>query len=117
MAKEICPISPTPKDAGGQIDVRVGEKDNQQHLRFTYTPVGGIIPLDAKARCAFIELSQKAVKNPNMDSTRHACDATEQFDYNLQNSKTDYKRFRSTNHINSTNANCRLIRHGWRMRR
>jgi hypothetical protein len=66
MASEQCPISPTPTDAGGQIDASVG-KDSQQKLRYTYTPVMGTsIP---HAPCAFIELSRQAVTNPNMDTT------------------------------------------------
>ncbi len=66
MTGEQCPISPTPSNAGGQIDASVG-KDGKQKLRFTFTPVNGTGKL--KAPCAFIELSKQAVTKPNMDET------------------------------------------------
>jgi len=66
MTGEQCPISPTPSNAGGQIDVSVG-KGGTQKLRFTFTPVQGVG--DPAAPCAFHAVSQQAVANPNMDKT------------------------------------------------
>jgi hypothetical protein len=62
-----CPIRPTPADAGGQIDARVG-KGLQQHLHFTFTPMG-MGSGDPQAACAFLELSKRATRETTFDAT------------------------------------------------
>ena len=66
MTSDQCPLSPTPPNAGGQIDASVA-KDSRQKLRYTYTFIMGTgIP---NASCAVIELSRQAVTDPIRDKT------------------------------------------------